>query len=167
MTTVIRWAAGTLVLGIAAGMAWLLLANPARWEVTDAGTILTEEGAKGRFAVIVSFVLIGIVASFLGGLIAGVRLRDRGWSLVPAFALTALVAGIIAWQVGVVLGPPDPATVTGTSVGDKIPQQLAVDSVTPFLVWPIFALVGLLLAVYSAGDGGAKSASHRGEVVGS
>jgi hypothetical protein len=167
VTTVLKWVAGVLVLGVASGIVWLLLANPAEWEVTDDGIILTEEGAKGRFGVIVTFVLIGIVVAFLGGLIAGLRLRGIGWLLVPASAVAALLAGVIAWQIGAVFGPPDPASVTGTSVGDKIPQQLAIDTFAPFLVWPIFALVGVLLAVYSAGDAGPNGSGHSDEVVGS
>lgn len=167
MTATVKWVAGLLLLGVAAGFVWLLLANPAEWEVTDNGIILTEDGAKGRFGVIVTFVLIGIVVAFLWGLIAGWRLRAVGWLLVPVFAITAILAGVLAWRIGVAFGPPDPASVTDASIGDKLPQRLAIDAVTPFLVWPIFALVGLLFATYSAGNVGAKSASHRDEVVGS
>lgn len=167
MTSILNWVAGVLVLGVASGFVWLLLANPAEWEVTDNGIILTEDGAKGRFGVIVTFVLISILVAFLWGLIAGLRLHALGSLLVPVFAVAAILAGVLAWRVGVAFGPPDPASVTGASVGDKLPQRLAVDAVTPFLIWPIFALLGLLIAVYSTGDSGAKSAGHRGEIVGS
>ncbi|MDQ3156764.1 MAG: hypothetical protein M3Q98_08570 [Actinomycetota bacterium] len=166
MSAVIKWFVAVLALGTASGFAWLLLANPAEWEVTTDGVILTEEGAKGRFGVIVTFVLIGIVASFVWGLAAGLRLNDIGWPLVPLFVLGALLASVIAWQIGAAFGPPDPASVTGTSVGDKLPQELTIDSVAPFLVWPIFALSGLLLAVYySSGDVGPKRSRHRDEVL--
>jgi hypothetical protein len=164
---VINWVAGLLVLGVVGGFAWLLLAHPAEWQVTKDGMVLSEEGSKGRFGVIVTYVLIGIVVSLLWGLVAGLKLRDMGWTLVPFFAIAALVAGVLTWRIGVAFGPPDPATVTGTSVGDKVPQRLAVDTFTPFLIWPIFALVGLFVAVYSSGDGGAKGARRRDEVVGS
>ena len=163
----IKWVAAVLVLGALSGVAWLLLANPAEWEVTADGVILTEEGAKGRFGVIVTFVLIGIVASFVWGLVAGLKLHDVGWPLVPVFAIGALLASVIAWQIGAAFGPPDPASVTGSSVGDRLPQELTIDSFAPFLVWPIFALCGLLLAVYySSGDVGPKGSRHRDEVLG-
>lgn len=165
MRAVIIWVGGAVLLGVAAGFAWVLLANPAEWEVTSDGIILTEEGAKGRFGVIVTYVLIGIVVSFVWGLVAGLKNRDVGWSLVPAFAVAAFLAGVIAWRIGVAFGPPDPASVTGTSPGDRIPQQLAIDAFAPFLVWPIFSLIGLLLAVYSAGDAGADGTRRRDEVV--
>ncbi|MGZ5366499.1 hypothetical protein [Aeromicrobium sp.] len=164
MSTVFRWVAGVLVLGVASGFVWLLLADPAEWDVTTDGTVLTEEGAKGRFGVIVTFVLIGIVVSFVGGLVAGLKLRRIGWPLVPLFAVAALLAAVMAWRIGVAFGPPDPTSVTGTSVGDKIPQELTIDSFAPFLVWPIFALIGLLLAVYSTGDVRPKGTRRRHEV---
>lgn len=167
MRAVLNWAAGLLALGTASGFGWLLLANPAQWEVTSDGTVLTEEGAKGRFGVIVTYVVIGIVVAFVWGLVAGLKLRDIGWPLVPVFAFAAILAGVLAWRIGVAFGPPDPATVTGTAVGDKIPQRLAIDAFTPFLVWPIFALAGLFVAVYSTGDAGAKGTRHRDEVSGS
>lgn len=167
MTAAFKWSVGLLVLGVATGFVWILLASPAEWDVTDNGIILTEDGAKARFGVIVTFVLISSVVAFLWGLIAGLRLHDVGWLLVPVFAFAAILAGVLAWRVGVAFGPPDPASVTGASVGDKLPQRLAIDAVTPFLIWPIFALLGLLIAVYSSGDAGAKSPGHRDEVVGS
>ena len=51
---------------------------------------------------------------------------------------------MIAWRVGVLLGPPDPTSVKGLTVGDHVPAELAVDGIAPFLVWPIFGLVGLI-----------------------
>lgn len=163
--TILKFLAGFLAAGLVAGVAWLILADPARWEVTSEGTILTEAGAKGRFGVIVTFVVVSAGAAFVWGYVSGLPLRNRGWLMVPLFVGAALVAGVIAWQVGVQFGPPDPATVQG-KVGDTIPQELAIDTFAPFMVWPIFALVGLFLAVYSSSDGRPEGASHRDEVVG-
>ncbi len=53
---------------------------------------------------------------------------------------------MIAWRLGVRLGPPDPSSVKGASVGDHVPAKLAIDGMAPFLVWPIFGLVGLIVA---------------------
>lgn len=159
------WLSGFLLAGVVGGVAWLLLADPARFEVTAEATILSESGAKGRFGVIVTYVAIAAVASFLWGVVAGYKLRDRGWSMVPLFAVSATLAGIIAWQIGVRLGPPDPTTVNA-KVGDSIPQELAIDTVSAFLIWPIFALLALFLVVYSSGDGRTHSSSHHDEVVG-
>lgn len=167
MRAVLNWVVGLLALGAASGFGWLLLAKPAEWQVTSDGIVLTEEGSQGRFGVIVTYVLIAMAVSLVWGLVAGLKLRRMGWILVPVFAIAAILAGVLAWRIGVAFGPPDPATVTGTSIGDKIPQELAIDAFTPFLIWPIFALVGLFVAVYSTSDDGANRPRRRDKVVGS
>lgn len=167
MSTYLKAVASMLLLGVVAGLLWLWLANPAAFKVTDQGAILDEEASKGRFGVIVTFVGISIVIAFLWGFFAGRVLHDRGWIMVPAFAVVATAAGLIAWKVGAILGPPDPASVKHAKLGDSIPQQLTIDAVAPFLVWPVFALVGLFLAVYLASNRSHNSSRHRDEVVGS
>jgi hypothetical protein len=48
--------------------------------------------------------------------------------------------------VGVALGPPHPSDVVNPSLGDRLPAPLEIDAVAPFLVWPMFVLLGLLVA---------------------
>lgn len=138
-----------LLLGVVAGLVWIQLAHPAEWEARDGGIVLTEAAARGQFSVIVVFVLIGLIASLLWGWIATWMLPDLGWLLVPFVLVLTSLAAVIAWRVGVELGPPPPATVAGVSVGDRIPSQLAVDGLAPFLVWPIFGLVGVVGATWA------------------
>ena len=148
MSRVLLWSVGMLVLGAAGGLLWLWLAEPAEWEVTTLGIVLTEEAAQGQFAVIVTFVSVGAVLCLGWGWAAGRALGEVGWLLVPAFALMAGGAAVIAWQIGVAFGPTHPRDVVGPSLGDRLPAPLEIDSVAPFLVWPMFALLGLLLAAW-------------------
>ena len=145
---VVRWSAGMLVLGAAGGLLWLWLAEPAEWRVTDRGIILTEEAARGQFAVVLMFVGLGAGLCFVWGWIAGRALRELGWVLVPVFAGVAGAAAVIAWRVGVAFGPTHPRDVTSPSLGDRLPAPLEIDAVAPFLVWPMFALLGLLVAAW-------------------
>jgi hypothetical protein len=142
------WSVGMLVLGAVGGLAWAWLADPAEWEVTARGVVLTEEAARGQFAVVVMFVSIGGVLSFLWGWAAGHALRELGWLLVPLFAAASALAALIAWRVGVALGPSDPRDVVRPALGDRLPAPLQIDAVAPFLVWPMLALAGLLLAAW-------------------
>ena len=148
MTRVVLWSVGMLVLGVVGGLVWLWLAEPAEWEVTAEGIVLTEEAARGQFAVVVTFVSVGAVICFLWGWVAGHVLRELGWVLVPVFAAVAGLSAVIAWRVGVELGPADPRDVVDPSLGDRLPASLEVDAVAPFLVWPMFALAGLLVAAW-------------------
>ena len=137
-----------LAMGAVGGLLWLWLAEPAEWEVTTDGVILTEEAARGQFAVVVTFVSVGAVLSFVWGWAAGRFLRELGWMLVPVFAAVAGAAALVAWQVGVALGPSDPRETVKPALGDRLPSPLEVDAVAPFLIWPMFALLGLLVATW-------------------
>lgn len=138
---------GVLAMGLVAGLVWMWLADPGQWEVRGNGIVLTEAAAKGQFSVIVLFVEIGVVGSLLAGAVIGWTMQDLGWIITPLIVVLTIIASLIAWRVGVELGPPDPATVGG-AVGDKIPSRLEVDAVSPFLVWPIAGLVGVILAIW-------------------
>jgi hypothetical protein len=142
------WSVVMLALGVAGGLFWVWLAEPAQWEVTEQGIILTEDAARGQFEVVVAFVAIGAVLCLGWGVAAGRVLREIGWRLVPVFAVFASAAALIAWRVGVALGPADPRDTVDPSLGDRLPAQLEIDAVAPFVVWPIFALAGLLLAAW-------------------
>lgn len=135
-----------ICLGVLAGLVWLWLAEPAQWQIRDNGIVLTEGAAKAQFSVLVTFVLIGAAASVVAGLAVGWLLDDLGWLVVPVVAALATLAALIAWRVGVELGPPPPASVTGGSIGDTISARLEVDSVAAFVMWPMAALLGVVVA---------------------
>lgn len=136
-----------LLLGVAAGFVWQLLASPAEWEVSNRGLIMDEAASKGQFSVIVVFVAVGAVASLAWGAFTAWTLRDLGWIVTPFIIVATLIASVLAWRLGVLLGPPDPSSVNGVSVGGHIPARLAIDGVSPFLVWPILGLTGFIGAM--------------------
>jgi hypothetical protein len=138
-----------LLLGIVAGLVWVQLASPAEWEVRDGGIVLTEAASRGQFSVIVVFVAIGVALSIVAGWGATWALPALGWLVIPVVVLLTTLAALIAWRVGVELGPPPPTSVTDVAVGDRVPAQLFVDGVAPFLAWPIFGLVGVIGATWT------------------
>lgn len=152
VTRVLTWSIVLLGLGAVAGFVWFTLAEPAEWEVTERGIVLGEEAVQAQFSVVVTFVAVGAVLCFGWGWAAGRWLRDAGWMLVPIFAVAAGAAAVIAWRVGVALGPPDPRDVVDPALGDRLPAPLEIDAIAPFLVWPVFALAGLLVAAWLERD---------------
>lgn len=153
-----------VVLAVVAGGLWALLAKPAQLEAREQGIVLTEAASGRQFGVVVTFVLIGIVLSFGWAAVVAWRLPRHDWFLVPLFAVATGAASLVAWQVGMLLGPDDPAAAHGLAIGDTVSAQLAVDAVAPFLVWPLFALVGLVFVVLLAGDGGEDGADESLEI---
>lgn len=145
---------GLALLAVASGFAWLLLAQPARLQASEEGLVLTEAASRDQFGVVVVFVLVGAVVSFTAAAVTAWLLPRREWFWVPVFAAAAAVASLVAWQVGVRFGPDDPLARQDVPLGDTVSAQLAVDAVAPFLVWPLFALIGLLFAMWLTGDRG-------------
>ncbi len=140
--------AAMLLLGVAAGAVWQWLAKPAKWLVRPDGSIvLNELAARDQFGVVVVFVAVGAVASLIWGFVSAFAARDLGWRLTPFIVVATLVASVIAWQVGMELGPVGPQDAVDPGVGDRLPSKLEIDSLAAFVVWPIFGVAGLLLAM--------------------
>lgn len=153
-----------LVLGAVAGLVWQWQADPAEWLVREDGSIvLTEQAARDKFGVIVVFVIAGAVASLVWGFAATFALRELGWRLTPLVIVTTLVAAVIAWRVGIELGPVGPAAAVDPEVGELLPSKLEIDGVTPFVVWPIFGVLGVLLSTWLSNDSSESSDALTGE----
>ena len=136
-----------LLLGVGAGAVWQWQAKPAQWEVrSDGSIVLTEIAAGDQFGVIVVFVIAGAVVSLIWGFTTAYALRDLEWRLTPLVIVTTLVAAVIAWRVGIALGPVGPQAAVDPSVGERLPSKLAIDGVAPFVVWPTFGVLGVFVA---------------------
>lgn len=146
-----------LLLGVGVGALWALWADPGRWEVTEAGAVLSQRAASAQFGVELLFGGLGAVAALVWAFVAGVALRHAGWLLVPLCLLLSALAGLVAWQVGMALGPPDPRSVTGLSLGDTFPDEIRLDSFVTFLAWPVGALTGLVLGLMVAAEREARA----------
>jgi hypothetical protein len=142
---------GMLLLGVVVGWLWDALARPAQWQVTERGILLTEEASGRQVGVELLFVALGAAASLLAGLVVGHLLRRLGWGVVPLVVAGTGAASVVAWRVGLWLGPGDPAATPDPQVGQRIPAQLAVESLASFVVWPIAGLVGVLVVTWLVG----------------
>jgi hypothetical protein len=153
MKRIILAIAAMLVLGVVGGYVWAQLAHPAEWEVQTGGSIvLTEAAARDQFSVIVVFIVIGAIASLVWAWLTSLLLRDLGWFLTPLVIVSTVAAALIAWRLGIMVGPDGPLAAVHPPVGEKIPSKLAVDGVAPFLVWPIVGLLGVLGATWTSND---------------
>lgn len=144
-----RWIVGVVATAVAVGLAgavaWATWADPAQWVVIDGGLSMNQPGSRGQFGAVITFVLVGLVAGLLLGLVAVVTAPRLGWTMTLVVGLAAVVASLISWRLGILVGPPDPTGVPGLSVGDTVPARLQVDTVAAFLAWPVGAMGGVLL----------------------
>lgn len=146
------WILATLLLlGLVAGVLWWLFVDPAVFTVAKNGGVTMGEVELGK-----RFNADGwytVIAGVLG-LLAGAALT---WWRAQDFlvtTLTLLVGSLAAaWVmagVGRLLGPPDPEQVLGSAeVGARLATPLEVTSEVCYLIWPIAALIGALVVLWS------------------
>jgi hypothetical protein len=152
MKRLISLFAAMLVIGVVAGFVWAQLAHPAEWEVRTGGSIvLTEAAARDQFTVVALFMAVGAIGSVVWAWLTTLMLRKLGWWLTPVVIVATAGGAVIAWRLGITIGPDGPLAAVNPAVGDKLPSKLAVDSVAPFLVWPISGLLGVLGASWLSG----------------
>ncbi len=137
------------VLGLLGAVLWWLLVDPATFTAAPGGGLGMNEVELGkRFNDDGWFVVIGAVTGLFAG--AGLtwwRSRDpllTAVLLLPGSALGVLVMSVVGgW-----LGPDAPASVAA-GADAAVPVPLEVTGFVSYLVWPITALVGALLVLWS------------------
>ena len=134
----------TVLTGVAGAVIWVQVAEPARWTVADGGLQMGQEAVSAEFGVSLAFAVVGLGGGLLLGFLLGVLARPVGWPLVIVAAGAGAVATLVAWQLGMIWGPPDPSTVSGVTTGETVPDELAVTVPAAFLTWSIAAIAGLL-----------------------
>jgi hypothetical protein len=140
------------VLGALAGVAWSQLVTTPMVTRDRAG-LLTEGVELGRrVEADVWFALLGVAVALpvgvVVGLLVGSRRRPDPVVAVLSLVAGALVASVLCNLVGIFLGPPDPATVLeGAESGDQAPEMLTTHTWVVYLVWPLAASTGALVAL--------------------
>lgn len=139
--------------GIPAALVWVALARPSQWVATERGLVLTEGAATGQFQVVAVFTVIGLVVGLVAGTLVHRFTRPAPWHTLVALAAASSAAALVCWRLGVWWGPAPLQQATGLEVGDAVAAPLAVDSVVPFLVWPLASVLTYTLSLYLSTDG--------------
>jgi hypothetical protein len=140
-----------LALGVVGGLLWWLLCDPALFTVTrDGGVAMGEAELSKRFDPDAWYAVIAAVL----GLVSGVAVtwwRSRDPLLTIALVLVgSAVAAAVMTVVGGWLGPTDPETLAaGAQAGARLPAPLTVDAPGAYVVWPVAALLGALVVLWS------------------
>ena len=149
------------VLGCLAGWLWSVWADPPQFVVTRNGAVMGAIEAGRSFGPDVVFSAITVVAGLTLGSLLGWRYGRVGWLLPVLAAVAAGIAAIIAWRLGIALGPPDPATaLQDASTGDLMPERLDVHARGLLLLWPVAALVGVIASISAHSGQMASRSGH-------
>jgi hypothetical protein len=138
------------ILGLACGLLWWLLVQPAEFTKMRDGGAMGEVELGKRFAADGWYVVLALVAGSVAG--AGLtwwRARDALLT-TGLLVIGAVLAAAVMALTGHLLGPGDPqARLAAAKAGAHVPVQLAVTAKTAYLAWPIGVLAGALLVLWS------------------
>jgi len=137
-----------LGLGAAAGVVWWAVADlPTFRVVTGGGAVTSERGLAGYIAADAWFVVCGVVVGLVLGVLAWRWFGRAGWPVVLVAVVVGAAAGLVCWWVGYELGPGAfDVRLAAARPGDQVPVELTVRARVALAVWPLFAVVPVLLA---------------------
>ncbi|GAA1523324.1 hypothetical protein [Nocardioides humi] len=126
-----------------------------------------DQGITSDFGGTATYVVVAFGLAALLGLVGGWVARHHAVPGVLAVLVgTGLAAAAMTW-VGESFSAPDPATLVAShQVGDVLPGHLHVAGWTPYLAWPVGAMLAYLVLmvsfpVPSSGDGRVSDAGAR------
>ena len=136
-----------LGLGAVSGVAWWALTDLPTYRVVDTGGAVTSErGLAGYIAADAWFVVCGVVVGLVIGVLAWRWFGRSGWPVVVLVALLGAAAGLLCWTVGYRIEPGSFAMrLAAAPPGDLVRIDLTVRTRTALLVWPLLAVVPVLL----------------------
>lgn len=135
--------------GVPVGLLWWLLAPRADFRVTEDGPVPIGN-PSGELLVADDGVLVLLLAAT--GLIAGAAAwwlrRRRGVATVVALAVGVLATGVVAWQLGELLGPA-PTQAQLDDLGARLTTPLRLGGLPVLAVGPFAAVLAYLVPVVS------------------
>lgn len=107
-------------------------------------------GIAQVFDATAQYVVVGTGLGLLLGAAVGWAARNRALAGLVGVLVGSGLAAYVASRVGLSFSPPDPqALVAQHQVGDRLPAQMTMDGWTPYLAWPVGALLGFVAALLS------------------
>lgn len=136
------------VAGLLLGALWSWLAPhvPLVGSVVDNSWVVYLKDSEGEQAIGAdgTFTLLALAFGALSGVAVFLWRRRGGVPLVVGLALGGLLASLVAWRLGVWLGPSDDVIAHAKAVGEGVtfpaPLKLGAKG-APLLTWPVAALV--------------------------
>lgn len=152
------------VLGAVGGFLWWTWWGPApegKIYKTSAGPTWYPDpfdpGITRDFSGTATYVVVGFGLALLLGLIAGWVWRNTAVAGLAGLVLASVVAAVVMTLVGASQSPADPQDRAGeVAIGTKLPGHLEVAGPTPYLAWPVGALLGYLVVMLSFTSGSAR-----------
>ncbi len=138
----------SLVIGGLSAVFWATVVELPTYRIlADGSATISERGITEIVASDVWFVITGALVGTGLGLVTWKWFRTLGWPTALLAAGSGLLAGLVCWQVGELLGPGSFAErLTGALPGALVPIPLELRSLSALAVWGFAAVTPVLLA---------------------
>ena len=131
-----------VVAGAVVGVVWELLTPLPRFQVAGDRVLLAETEGETAVAADGWFALCTAVAGIVSAVAVGVRVREARISALAGLTLGGLLAAVIAWRVGVAVGPDSvPKGAAGLSDGESFSGPLVLSALGVLFTWPLTAVI--------------------------
>lgn len=149
----------SVIVGALCALLWARLVHlPAYVVGPDYFATMSEQGHTEVFASDAWFVVIGLVAGLLLGALAWSWFAALGWPVALIASAASVVAGLVCWGVGQLLGPGDfDARVARAAPGDEVRIAFTLHAPAALAAWGLAAAVPVLLAALLLPDGKAPT----------
>jgi len=133
--------------GVLLGLAWLWLAPrvPLVGRINDHTWVVYLKDSEGEQAVGVdgTFTLLGLAFGAVSAVAVFLAWRRGGVASAVALCLGGLLGSLLAWRLGVWLGPQQDVVAHARAVGEGVtfPAPLELGAKGALLAWPVAALV--------------------------
>ncbi|SCK24191.1 hypothetical protein H180DRAFT_01826 [Streptomyces sp. WMMB 322] len=150
-----------IVLGVGLGLLWFWLAPRVPLVSVDGGVFLKDPEGEEAIGADGTFVLLAVALGLATGLLAFLRSRGGGIGIVVGVAVGALLGSVVAWRLGVWLGPSGDLTASAKAAGEDktFDGPLKLQAMGALLVWPFIALVTHLVLIGVFGQRDPESAA--------
>ncbi len=159
-----RWRVAVFLLscmgaGVVAGVIWALGAFRPSYEVADdLAATMGERGLVSIFAADAFFSVLMAVFGVAIGVACWLLFHRNGWWVCMLSVLGAGIAGLLAWQVGLLVTPNDFPERLASAVGGKmVPVDLQLRATAALLVGPFAAITPVMLFAAFAPEPRAQS----------
>lgn len=149
------------VAGIVVGVVWEMVTPLPRFQIAGDRVLLPESEGETAVAADGWFAVCAGVAGIVSAIAVFVRVRDARVSALAGLTLGGLVAAVIAWRVGVAVGPDSVrAGAAGLSDGEFFTGPLGLSALGVLFTWPLTAVI-TYFALGAGLDPNRRRSSHR------
>ena len=131
-----------VVAGVVVGVVWELLTPLPQFEVAGERILLPPAEDESGIAADGWFAVCAGVAGVVSAVVVFVRVREARIGVLAGLTLACLLASVIAWRVGVAVGPePVRAGAAGLADGESFSGPLELSALGVLFTWPLTAVI--------------------------